>query len=115
MLYLFTEEWSKMKAFADNKMNMIQKLIFHLKSVKNIVGGVENAGNQHFLLSPQCFQEAFYLCRLRSDFLQPCGINPVFRFLLHQPLIHLQSFIKSIKESLYNYKSYIIPAVSSKT
>ena len=28
--------------------------------VVNIVGKGENAGYQHFLLFPQCFQEAFY-------------------------------------------------------
>ena len=43
----------------------IQKLITTLKvvfhSVENIVRKGENAGYQHFLLFPQCFQKAFYL------------------------------------------------------
>ena len=29
--------------------------------VENIVGKGENAGNQHFLLFPQCFQKASFL------------------------------------------------------
>ena len=28
--------------------------------VENIVGNGENAGNQHFLLFPQCFQKVSY-------------------------------------------------------
>ena len=49
----------KLKAFADNKLNITQnvKVIFH--SIENIVGKEENAGYQHFLLFPQCFQKAF--------------------------------------------------------
>ena len=46
---------SKMKDFADDKMNVTQKLNFVLGRVENIVGKGENAGNQHFLLFPQCF------------------------------------------------------------
>ena len=33
---------------------------FCLDRVENIVDKGENAGYQHFLLFPQCFQEAFY-------------------------------------------------------
>ena len=32
--------------------------------VENIVGKEENAGDQHFLLFPQCFQKAFSLPRV---------------------------------------------------
>ena len=35
---------------------MIEVLI---ESVENIVGKAENAGYQHFLLFPQCYQKAF--------------------------------------------------------
>ena len=52
--------WSKLKAFADNKINMTEKLKLVLGSVENIVGKGENAGNQHFLLHPQCFSRAFF-------------------------------------------------------
>ena len=31
-------------------------MIFVLNGVENILGKGENAGNQHFLLFPQCFQ-----------------------------------------------------------
>ena len=40
---------------------MTQKLKFVLKRVENIVGKGENAGYQHFLLFPQCFQKFFLL------------------------------------------------------
>ena len=35
-------------------------MIFVFDRVENIVGKGENAGYQHFLLFPQCFQKAFY-------------------------------------------------------
>ena len=47
-------DWSKLKAFADDKLNLAEKLKFILGSVENIVGKGENAGDQHFLLFPQC-------------------------------------------------------------
>ena len=46
---------TKLKAFADDKLNV--KVVFH--KIENIVGKEENAGNQHFLLFPQCFPKAF--------------------------------------------------------
>ena len=45
---------TKFKAFADNKIIVIQKL-FVLGKVDNIVGKGENSGFQHFLLFPQYF------------------------------------------------------------
>ena len=33
---------------------------FDSYKIENIVGKGENAGNQHFLLFPQCFQKAFF-------------------------------------------------------
>ena len=49
----------KLKSFADDKLNLAQniKVVFH--KIENIVGKEENAGYQHFLLFPQCFQKAF--------------------------------------------------------
>ena len=41
-------------------LNVAQNLNFALKRVENTVGKGENAGNQHFLLYPQCFQKASY-------------------------------------------------------
>ena len=49
-----------MIAFADDKINLNQKLKFDMGRVENIVGKGENAGYQHFLLFPQCFQMAFF-------------------------------------------------------
>ena len=40
----------KLKAFADNKINVNEKLKFGLERIENIVGKGENAGYQHFLL-----------------------------------------------------------------
>ena len=51
-------DWFKLKALADDKLNFAEKLKFALERVENIVGKGENAGNQHFLLFPQCFQKA---------------------------------------------------------
>ena len=51
-------DWSKLKALADNKIKLAEKLKFVLGRVENIVGKGENAGYQHFLLFPQCFQKA---------------------------------------------------------
>ena len=50
-------DWSKLKAFVDDKINVTGKLKFLLERVQNIVGKEENAGYQHFLLFPQCFQK----------------------------------------------------------
>ena len=36
-------------------------------SVENIVGKRENAGSQHFLLFPQCFQNAYPQGRVVKD------------------------------------------------
>ena len=36
--------------------------------VKNIVGKGENAGYQHFLPFPQCFQKAFFFKNNSNDF-----------------------------------------------
>ena len=45
----------KLKAFADDKLNVTQniKVVFH--RIEYIVGKEENAGYQYFLLFPQCF------------------------------------------------------------
>ena len=48
---------SKLKAFVDNKINVAEMKISHSDTVENIVGKGENAGYQHFLLFPQCFQK----------------------------------------------------------
>ena len=48
---------SELKAFADDRINVTKnKFVFHRE--ENIVEKVENAGYQHCLLFPQCFQTA---------------------------------------------------------
>ena len=46
-----------LKTFADDKVNVTEKINFVLETVKNIVEKGENAVYQHFLLFPQCFQK----------------------------------------------------------
>ena len=55
----------KLKAFADDKINLNENFNFVLGRIENIVGKGENAGYQHFLLFPQCFQKAFFLWSLK--------------------------------------------------
>ena len=43
--------WSKLKAYADEKINVTEKLKFVLGNIENIMEK-ENAGYQHFLLFP---------------------------------------------------------------
>ena len=47
---------SKFKELAVDKINATKKLKFVLGMVENILGKGENAGYQHFLLFPKCFQ-----------------------------------------------------------
>ena len=56
---------SKLKAFAEDKININQKQKFFLGWIENIVGKGENAGYQHFLFFPQCFQKASFLGSLK--------------------------------------------------
>ena len=46
---------TKLKAFADNILNIAKMTTSLCDRVANTVGKEENAGNQHFLLFPQCF------------------------------------------------------------
>ena len=57
---------TKLKAFADDKMNVAQMMISVFDRMENIVGKGENAGYQHFLLFPQCFQKASLLGFVKS-------------------------------------------------
>ena len=61
-------DMSKLKAIADDKINVTQKLKFEMgriKMVNCIVGKDENAGYQHFLVFPQCFQRASFARSLK--------------------------------------------------
>ena len=65
-------EWSKLKAFADDKINMAEKLKPVLGRVENIVGKGEIAGYQHLLLFPTMFSKAFWFGVVKS---QNCVVN----------------------------------------
>ena len=51
----------KLKAFADYKINMIERLKLVFGRVENIVEIGENAGYQHFLLFPQGFLKGVFV------------------------------------------------------
>ena len=53
-------DWSKLKAFAHDKLNLAEKLKFVLGRAENIVGKGENAGYQHFLLFSECFTKVSF-------------------------------------------------------
>ena len=52
-------DFSKLKAFADKKLNIAKMMTSVCDKIENIVGKGENAVYQHFLLFPQCFQKPF--------------------------------------------------------
>ena len=52
---------NKLKAFADDRINVAQMMISAFDRAENIVGKGENAGYQHFLLFPHCFRKASFL------------------------------------------------------
>ena len=52
-------EWSKLRAFADDKLNVTENIKVVFRRIEKIVGKEENAGQQHFFLCPQCFQKGF--------------------------------------------------------
>ena len=54
-----------MEALVDNQINLTEILKFVLGMVENIVGKGENAGYQHFLLFPQCFQNVSFIGLLK--------------------------------------------------
>ena len=56
---------SKLKAFADDKIDFVEMMIYILDMVENTVGKGENAGYQHFLLFLQ-FSKAFFLRVVKS-------------------------------------------------
>ena len=52
-------DWSKFKAFANDKVIVTQNLKLSLGRVENIVGKLENAGYEHFCPFPTMFSKAF--------------------------------------------------------
>ena len=58
-------DWTKFKAFADDKLNVTKIMISVFDREENIVGIGENAGYQRFLLFPLCCQKAFFFGSLK--------------------------------------------------
>ena len=56
---------TKLKAFADDKVNVAKMMIALFNRVENTVGNGENAGYQHFLLFPHCFPKPSSLGSLK--------------------------------------------------
>ena len=54
-------ELSKLKTFADDKLDIVKMMISLFDRLENAVGKGENAGYQHFLLFPQCFPKSSFL------------------------------------------------------
>ena len=52
-------DMTKLKAFADDKLNFAKITISLCDRVENTVGKEENAGYKHFLLFSQCFPSSF--------------------------------------------------------
>ena len=63
-------DWSKLKAFADDKINLNEKIQIRHGIGRKHLGKGENAGHQHFLLFLQCFQISLFQSRYMSGF---CG------------------------------------------
>ena len=64
-------DWSKLKAFADNKINAIEKLKFVFGRAKNIVEIGENAG-YHFPTMFSCMFQGYLYKVIKS---QDCVVN----------------------------------------
>ena len=56
---------TKLKAFADIKLNVARMMIALFNRVENTGGKGENAVSQHFLLFPQCFPKPSFLSSLK--------------------------------------------------
>ena len=49
-------DWTKFKAFADDKLNVAKIVTYAFDGIENIVGKGENACYKHFLLFLRCFK-----------------------------------------------------------
>ena len=58
-------DFTKLKAFADDKLNVAKMMISLFDRVESTMGKGENAGYQHFLLFPQCFPKPSSLGSLK--------------------------------------------------
>ena len=58
-------DMTKLKAFTDDKLDVVKTTISLCDRVENTVGKEENGGYQHFLLFPQCFPKPSSLGSLK--------------------------------------------------
>ena len=74
----YVKNLSKLKAFANNNINVTEKIKCALGRVDNIVGKEkgENADNQHFLLLPRCFHVSSSSRSLKVGFAW-LSVNPL--------------------------------------
>ena len=65
-LYQTTNFWTKLKALADDKINVAQMMISVFDRVESMVGNGENACYQHIiLLFPPCFEKPSFIGSLK--------------------------------------------------
>ena len=60
-------DWSRLRAFADKKINVTQKFNFVFRRVENFVGKEENAGYQHFSPFFTMFSKTFIFRVVKSQ------------------------------------------------
>ena len=87
---------TKLKAFADDKFSVSKRRISVSDRVENIVEKGENAGYQHFLLFPQCFQK-LAVSRLLKHRIVWLRVN----LLLHDKILQL-SKLKAFADDKVN-------------
>ena len=61
---------SKFRASANDNFDVAKIIQFIFDRVENIVGKGENAGDQHFLLFPQCFQKVALQWKLKAGLMR---------------------------------------------
>ena len=109
-------DWSKLKAFADDKITIAEIKISLSHRVENIEGKGKNAGYQHFLLFPQCFQKLLFQGPYKSGL---CGRELIVITFLNKPLTLLQSLVimnmwkKSLSKHCWKRKNMIATNIYS--
>ena len=85
-----------MKAFADDKIDVVKLVISLLVRVENTVRKGENAFYQHFLFSPPCFPRPSFSGHYKSELCSkeyiPSKTN-VFRVILESACLSIRLFI----------------------
>ena len=85
-------DWPNFIAFADDNFNMAKVAKLVSNRVENIARKGENAGDQHFLLFPQCFQKFTFSVSLKVGIVWD-RINKMTNFGLSQIEVNSQTTI----------------------